>query len=353
MAFLTGSGVNGVNAQGMSTSSFDNLLSSIASNPKNPIATPSPATFNLSTIQNPFTVGGFLLVGMEIPQNLDSVGGEQRLAIHEFPGGVRTIQSLGAFPPDVIKWDGIFLGSNAWERAYAFDRFRIDGQKIELSFGSWKFNGKIESFHVFVKHEWYATYHIEFVPSSDLSSPPPPPNTSQAVSQLKQAFAGLASNIPSTIFGDLLPSSISNALNGLLGVGQTALSVANGVLSAVDPSALQQINFYADTALSAGNAILSANSAQGLTLSMASSIIHTLSYAGVIQNVFTTSSALQTTLQLINPNLISLATEFYNDPSQWLTIAQYNGLTDPLPQGQYAISIPQIGPTNVVTGRFN
>ena len=305
------------------------------------------------SIQNPFKIGDFLLVGVEIPQQLDSVGGDQMLAVHNFPGGIRTIQSLGAFPPDVIRWDGVFLGSNAWNRAYQLDRFRIDGKKIPLTFGKWKFEGKIESFHVYIRNEWYCTYHLEFVPSKDLSSPPAPVNTSQAVEQLHQAFAAISGNIPVSVFGDLLPSTLTGFLANMVAYGQQGLLYADNVLNVVDPSIANQVSFYADSALSLGNSILEANSVSGLTLSAAASIAHVLSYAGIVKNLYTTVSPIQQMLSLINPNLLSLAASYYGDASRWVDLAYANGLTDPFPQGQYNIQIPSSVPPQQNPGRYS
>ena len=254
------------------------------------------STSDVSSIQNPFQIDKFLLVGVEIPQQLDSVGGDQMLAVHNFPGGIRTIQSLGAFPPDVIRWDGVFLGSNAWNRAYQLDRYRIDGKKIPLTFGKWKFEGKIQSFHVYIRHEWYCTYHLEFVPSKDVSSPPAAVNTSKAVQQLHQAFEGISGNIPTSVFGDLLPSTLTGFLSNAVAYGQQGLLFADNILNVVDPSIVNQVSFYTSSALSLGNSLLEANSASGLTLSAAASIAHVLSYAGIINNLYTTVSPIQQTL---------------------------------------------------------
>ena len=305
-----------------------------------------------ASIQNPFIIGSFLLTGMEIPTALDSIGGDQMVAVHNFPGGVRTVQSLGAFPPEKITWDGLFLGSNAWARAYALDRLRIDGALIDLIFGKWKWKGKIESFHVIIKHEWYATYHLEFIPTVDLSATPYTPNIDNATALLKQALDGISANTPTTLLGDLLPSTISGPLSSLLSVAQSALPAADGVLSLVDPSAVQQINTYAEAALSAGNAVVGATSAEGLTFSLASSVLHVMSYAGIIKNIYTSTTPLSQALSLINPDLPSLAAQVYGDASRWLDIGQANGINEPYPTGKFTIGIPASAPKTQNPGRF-
>jgi hypothetical protein len=60
------------------------------------------------------TVGGVGLSGLEVPATM-SFGGEQRLAVHELPGGGRVVDALGPQEADV-EWTGWFTGSNAVSR---------------------------------------------------------------------------------------------------------------------------------------------------------------------------------------------------------------------------------------------
>jgi hypothetical protein len=44
-------------------------------------------------------------------------------------------------------------------------------------------------------------------------------------------------------------------------------------------------------------------------------------------------------------NLFSLAAKYLNDATQWIRIAQVNGLSDPVLQGVSALKIPQMNST--------
>ena len=47
-----------------------------------------------------------------------------------------------------------------------------------------------------------------------------------------------------------------------------------------------------------------------------------------------------TQITLMNANLFALAAQYYGDATQWIIIAQANGLTDPFVPGQITLIIP-------------
>lgn len=73
-------------------------------------------------------LGPILFQDFELPERV-RWGGQQRLTIHNLPGGVRVIDSLGRDDAD-IAWSGVFSGEDAAIRARALDLMRADG-------GSW------------------------------------------------------------------------------------------------------------------------------------------------------------------------------------------------------------------------
>ena len=60
---------------------------------------------------------------------------------------------------------------------------------------------------------------------------------------------------------------------------------------------------------------------------------------GIIVNLAVNGGTV-TALNVINPNLMALAAQYYGDATQWRTIANANGLTDPQPIGQFTLQIP-------------
>ena len=105
---------------------------------------------------------------LEVPQSLGSLGGHQVIATHDFPGGVRTQQTFGAFP-DVIEWSGYFTGTNAWDRVAQVDLIRAAGKEVQLIYGSNAFLGLVSVFTPKPGHQWLVPYTIRFEPRVDIS----------------------------------------------------------------------------------------------------------------------------------------------------------------------------------------
>lgn len=78
------------------------------------------------------TLGTFVFSGFEIPEALP-LGGQQHLAAHKLPGGVRSIDALGPDEAD-ITWSGQFRGFTASQRAKYLDTLRAQGQPLTLTF---------------------------------------------------------------------------------------------------------------------------------------------------------------------------------------------------------------------------
>lgn len=51
-----------------------------------------------------------------------------------------------------------------------------------------------------------------------------------------------------------------------------------------------------------------------------------------------------TTIQVVGGNLFQIAAQQLGDATQWIRIAQLNGLTDPQITGQMTLSIPDVNP---------
>jgi hypothetical protein len=73
-------------------------------------------------------LGPILFQDFELPERV-RWGGQQRLTVHNLPGGVRVIDSLGRDDSDIV-WSGVFSGDDAAVRARALDLMRAEG-------GSW------------------------------------------------------------------------------------------------------------------------------------------------------------------------------------------------------------------------
>lgn len=81
-------------------------------------------------------LGTFVFDGFEVPEKLP-FGGEQKLAVHDLPGGTRVVDAMGAFDDD-ISWSGRFRGANGETRARQLDLMRAQGRALTLSCGTFQ-----------------------------------------------------------------------------------------------------------------------------------------------------------------------------------------------------------------------
>ncbi len=287
----------------------------------------------------PIWIGSFQLQGFEAPQHLN-VGGQQKLAVHDFPGGIRTVQSLGAFPPEEISWEGIFLGSDAWSRAYELDLLRVKGAAVDLVFGSWGYTGKIRHLEIIVRHEWLCRYRIFYIPITDLATPPTQTQSPSSTQTVTQSVSTLSQNNPNTVFGGTLPVSLSTAVSSLTSSVAVALNNAGGVFSSITSAAGSEIKGFAAQISSQVSNVLGTSSASPVDTAGA---LLVGANATNIANQVSVAPTIRNSVVLNNPNLMQLSAQYYGDASLWPSIASANNLTDPMPVGTYTINIPTGG----------
>lgn len=283
----------------------------------------------------PITIGGFHLTGFEAPEHIN-VGGQQKLAVHDFPGGTRTVQSLGPFPPDEISWEGLFIGPTAWDRAYALDRLRVAGADADLLYGNWGYTGRIKHLELIAVNQWICRYRLFFVPYTDLAAQPVAP-ASNSTTVVNGAMSNLSSNIPTTLFGDTLPSSITTPVSSLMSVVTTALNNAGNVFQNIAASDVRAISTYVSQV---GSSVLGLVSSSPSSSSMAASALYIGNQASVIGAQTAQTPVPKSVVVTNNPNLMQMAAQHYGDSSQWPKIASANNIVDPMPTGQFNLVIP-------------
>lgn len=342
---------------------------------------------------SPLSINGIPLAGFSIPARLSSLGGTQSVAVHQFPGGIRTEQSLGSFPAP-LAWQGTFTGTNAFYYASAIDRLRVAGLEVLVTYNNFKLKGIITKFFMVPKNQWWVPYEIALIIIKDLSGNALFNNVSASFEQqigvlAKQALI-LSQGAPN---GYVLPSelgSLCSILGGLPGF----LGQFGGLLANIPPQLRAEIFNglgYVITAtqmftggqapadiLNFGASVLPAISALSQVASQGNYPTPVLSYLGslfssvspAISSIAglnasaTTQSAVsdaggvignlsllmqpQTSMlpvkavRTINPNLFALASEHYGDASKWNLIANANGLLNPMPTGTYNLAIPPL-----------
>lgn len=268
---------------------------------------------------------------LELPARLNDLGGMQKHAVHLFPGGYKTLQALGAFP-DPLTWTGVFLGGNAFARHFQMDAKRRNGKAAYLTYGPWQWVGLLTQFQTEAKHQNYCAYRATFEPSQDLtaSGQATAPSASQAANSMTQNIAQIDQEVAAQ---SALSAASLAALRAYILVAQ-ALIIAYGEGQTLGASQTLQLT----AATVAANAALAIDAASGVPSAM-SAASAMAAYVGAISGSLTTT-AVATTIRVVNPNLVQLASQYLGDATRWQDIANLNGLNDMEPSGSYTLSIP-------------
>lgn len=302
-----------------------------------------------------FTVGSVAFFGFEAPEVLRGVGGTQSLAEHDFPGGVRTQQVFGSFPSKV-SWSGIFTGTDALLRMREVDRLRVAGVEVPLIYGNTMLLGIVEKFEAMPKHQWLIPYEMTFCPRIDQTSGSVLDELISIVSLINSALGVLSSLVAigrglATSGGTLLPvvdvqqayfpmpPTMLAPTTDLVNATVDALQAALGLPENIAPSDAERIQAAAQAAADAAQPLLA--SGDPAASSAASDI---MGYIGTIVAGVAFPRSSTTELQVINPNLLTISSQYYGDPSQWRVIAAASGIVpaDPLPIGEFVLTIPSV-----------
>ncbi len=347
-------------------------------------------------------LGDFSFQNWEVPERINDFGGYQKLVKHDFPGGDIDIQTFGYFPVESIKWSGQFwpddliisdagtAGQVGPQQASIYDR--INGLKamcrlgnpVNLSFGEHSYSVLIHRFVVLPELELHQPYEIELVPLQDNNAvvgPPVAPNSIAPISQLASGLgnapgaqqAGLTpppiapepvvtfptsagpplpmspsvinqQPTPSLTIPVPAPQNIADDLTTFQSSLLAAIQQSNGQLSQVNNPVLQsQLNqVLADAVplIDLSGADLTGQSAFGQAIFDSTTLIN--------QQLKAPTAFPVGSINRVNPDLTSLAQQFYGDASQWDKIAAANVYPDgspiltPRPIGIFQLTIPPL-----------
>ncbi len=280
------------------------------------------------------TLGGFTFQGTEVPQEIGKLGGSQRIAIHEFPGGAKSLQTYGAFP-NTISFKGIMTGPNAFSRSVALDRLRITGALIPLLYAQFGYLGVISEYNATPVNQWRVPYQLTFEPQQDISNGVNGflGGTLGAEATMALQTTGLGNLLGGVPFA--LPTSLTTPITNLLTTVKSALATASGIVADItssDSTLIQDAVKLLQTATDP--LILNPDSLYS------SPALDASSYAAAINALVTIDATPQYQVRAINPNLFLLAAQYLGNASNWTQIAQANGLLDPQPIGEFVLNIP-------------
>lgn len=288
----------------------------------------------------PLVLGSFVFdeSQLEVPESLSDVGGMQSIAEHKFPGGIITHQKYGFFP-EPLKWKGKFSGQFAALDVEAVKRILAAGQEVPLYFGERYWLGRLAKFTPTIRNQNLYDYTAEFWPRVDLSSGVTPPIFTGFGSILALHLLSLQSMIASAQSGNILMGIviplIGSVLPDFVSLAAGSVAVAGGIISTIDVQTQQSIAI-ASLGVLAATAPLQASTDPTLS-SPASDIA---SRVQAITGILASPPQSIATIHVVNPNLVVLATQYYQDPTLWQTIGNANGISDPMPVGTFNLTIP-------------
>lgn len=116
-------------------------------------------------------LGPILFRDFEVPQQI-TLGGRQRLAVHQLPGGVRVVDAMGADDAE-LGWSGILSGPDAGARARSLDSLRRGGLAWPLAWDGWRYTVIIARFEADSANPCWLPYHISccVLAEGDLAAP--------------------------------------------------------------------------------------------------------------------------------------------------------------------------------------
>src|ERR1700678_371198 len=263
---------------------------------------------------------------LEVPENL-LLPGRQVIAQIDFPGGVRTHQTFGAFP-ETIEWRGYFTGALAMQRALQGDLMRPAGAEVSLAWGQKSYLGRVAMFEPHIKSAWLIPYSIRFMPRIDTSQSLPNQAPLSPEQQLAQQVSGLTSLSNGIPFP--LPTALGSPVAGMLAITVLALSNANGVVDNISSSDAAAILVSSEALTLIATSLLSDPTPENSYMAQ-SATSAAIVMAQIVQHPI---KSIYATVQVINPSLCALAAQYLGDANRWGDIAIFNDLPmDPFPIG--------------------
>jgi hypothetical protein len=301
-------------------------------------------------------LGDFVFAGLEVPEVMP-LGGAQRLAVHDFPGGARTVQALG-FNHAPISWSGLMLGGNALDRAKYLDFLRVQGQSLPLTLFDSNYTVVIDKFEFRVERFYKVQYSISVIVVSDNTQPVQtiaPSGFDAAIG----ADCGLMAQLSAGIGNVSLTASIStlqtavgavssfasastSVINSTIGLAANVLSQVTS-LKAIAQSTIGSVSTLGGVIPGGVLGVSVGNFAAQLTAGTQYPILQNIGSLAtrVTRNLGMANLQSSTkTIQVGGGTLFDVAASQYGDPTQWVAIAKASGIFDPTLTGIQTLTVP-------------
>lgn len=200
-----------------------------------------------------FILGPVVFQDFEVAAGI-GFGGQQRLAIHQLPGGARVIDALGRQDADITV-SGIFSGQDATLRARALDEMRALGATLPLTWDVFFYSVVIRDFKADYQNGFWIPYRLVCTVLRDEASALLETSLSLAGSVLADIGAAAGEALGAI---DLGPVQTALAAPGAFTSGTSGFGVAASSLAGVR-SAIAAGLGSAGATLGAASSTLSAN----------------------------------------------------------------------------------------------
>lgn len=301
-------------------------------------------------------LGDFVFQAYEIPEKIP-FGGSQQLVTHKLIGGARVVDAMGRDDMP-IAWSGLFYGAAALDRARYVDYLRTTGQVLTLTWSEFNYSVIIEKFECPFERFYKLPYSISCSVVSDNASP----TTSGVPSGFDDALTDDMSTANSigSVIGDSALSGLLNTLNtAIAAVSSFATATQATINSVLIPLAVVQskvsvlITTTANTlnSVTTIGGILPNNPISTQAANLTNQVVATANLPQ-LYNLQSVLNRMGGNLGLIGGapnsqqvtvaggNLMSIASQYYGDPTKWTALSQANGLVDPVLTGINTIIIP-------------
>jgi hypothetical protein len=114
-------------------------------------------------------LGGVAFSDFEIPEHIQA-GGKQAIAVHQYPGGARTVDAMG--PADApLKWSGYFEGPDGQARCQQLNIMYRQGAAIVATWSAYSYLVVIKDFTWDFQRYYHIGYQISLEVVQDLTAP--------------------------------------------------------------------------------------------------------------------------------------------------------------------------------------
>lgn len=285
---------------------------------------------------DPLQLGRIKIENFEAPEEL-AISISKAIAVHDFPGGEREVQDYDWFY-DPIRWQGCLFGDTAENRARQLETLARDQAGHILQWRGYRLNCVITHFVATPKNAFDFDYEIEVLPISNQNTEVSPKSSPESIinwsfQQAQQRIAGPPA-VPEI-------QEYKQTIQDFQNLIDQNLRQAQGQIGNIDPT-VRLILATSAANISAGlNSLILASPGAAVTFSAGD----LRTYMTVIQNTLTEPEKRVTVYPVMNPNLATVASMFYGDPSLWTIIknsADSKTFKDMVLTGYYVLLIPSV-----------